>query len=122
MPTKTKETLIPADPDDLICDTCPTRFPAKGDTFRTFESARVKGWHIYQRVQVQMSTSLTDDVHDKIIVDTRILCPECVGTPRSKLPPAPLVLEGQADILEDLAIEVKPVEKEKKNPKGREMS
>lgn len=114
MPTKTKQTVIPADPDDLICDTCPQRYPYRGDTLRTFESARVKGWHIYQHVKVEMSRSTG---HRDATVVTRILCPECVGTPRSKLSPAPLVLEGQADILEDLDIQVNPVEKEKKPPK-----
>lgn len=114
MPTKIKETIIPADPDDLICDTCPTRYPWKGETFRTFESARVKGWHIYQELKAELSRGTGQSA---VTVFTKILCPECVGTPRSKLPPAPLVLEGQADILEDLGIQVNPVEREKKPPK-----
>lgn len=121
MPTKTKETLIPADPDDLICDTCPNRYASRGDPWRTFESARVAGWHIYQAIQLKVSSSGGQPM-GPAQVNTRILCPECVGTPRSKLPPAPLVLEGQADILEDLGVEVRSVEKEKKNRKGREMS
>jgi hypothetical protein len=108
-----KRTILPADPDDLICDTCPERFPYAGDMYRTFERARVRGWHIYQRVQLQMISG----VPQPVVVETKILCPECVGTPRSKLPPAPAVLEGQADILEDLGIQVKPVEKEKRPPK-----
>ncbi len=114
MPTKTKETIIPGDPDDLICDTCPERFASRGDLWRTFEAARVKGWHIYQRVQTQYTQSTGEMLN---LVDTRILCPECVGTPRSKPPPPPVVLEGQADILADLNITVEPVEKEKKPPK-----
>lgn len=113
MPTKTKAVVIPADPDDLICDTCPERFPYKGDTYRTFEAARVKGWHIYQKVQFQ----LVNGQPQPVVVETRILCPVCVGTPRSKLPPPPAVLEGQADILEDLGIEAAPVERERKPPK-----
>jgi len=113
--TKTTTTVvIPSDPDDLICDTCPNRYPYKGDLLRTFEAARVRGWHIYQHIQTQYTQSTGEMIN---IVDTRILCPECVGTPRSKLPPPPKVLEGQADILEDLDIQVTPVEKEKKPPK-----
>jgi hypothetical protein len=111
----TRVTVIPADPDDLICDTCPERYPSQGDVLRTFESARVKGWHIYQNVMIKYSRGTGERDFD---VDTRILCPKCVGTPRSQLPPAPTVLEGQADILEDLNIHVEPVEKEKKPKKG----
>ena len=109
-------TIIPQDPDDLICDSCGTRYPFKGDTLRTFESARVKGWHIYQNVILKLD-KVTGYQIGSTVVDTRILCAECVGTPRSKLPPPPVVLEGQADILEDLAIEVNPVQKERKQPK-----
>lgn len=112
----TMAVVIPADPNDLICDTCPERFPDKGDTYRTFEAARVKGWHIYQSVQLQLDRR-TGEQAGTGKVDTRILCPACVGTPRSKLAPPPVVLEGQADILEDLAIEVEPVQKERKQPK-----
>ena len=114
MPTKTKAVVIPADPDDLICDTCPNRYPYQGETLRTFESARVKGWHIYQQVTARGSRSTGES---SVRIFTKVLCPECVGTPRSKLPPPPAVLEGQADILEDLNYQVTPVEKEKKPPK-----
>lgn len=103
---------IPGDPDDLICDTCPERFAYAGDLLRTFERARVRGWHIYQHIQAQFHRS-TGEVTN--LVDTRILCPSCIGTPRTRVPPPP-VLEGQSDILDDLGVEVKLVEKEK-NPK-----
>jgi hypothetical protein len=109
-----KKTILPADPDDLICDTCPERFPYAGDMFRTFERARVRGWHIYQHIKVEVPRTIGEPV---TTVDTRILCPACIGTPRSRPEPAPLVLEGQADILADLDITVEPVEKEKKQPK-----
>lgn len=112
MPTKSKQTLLPADPDDLVCDTCPERFPYKGDTYRTFEAARVKGWHIYQHI-VATYTRAGDPAGVVRNIDTRILCPQCVGTPRSQLPAAPTVLEGQADILEALAV---TAEEEKKPP------
>lgn len=117
MPTKTV-TKIPGDPDDLICDTCPQRFGYRGDLWRTFEAARVAGWHIYQRVQVQYRQSTGEAVN---LVDTRILCPSCIGTNRIRIP-APPVLEGQADILEELQVSVEPVAKSKKGKKGREMS
>jgi hypothetical protein len=107
-----------ANPDDLYCDTCTTSYPSKGSMYATFESARVKGWHIYQHVQVAFIRSTGEQ---DVTVETRTLCPKCVGTPRSRLESAPLVLEGQADILEELHYEVEPVEKEGK-PHKREMS
>lgn len=116
MPTKTRQTIVPADPDDLICDTCPERFPYKGDTFRTFEAARIKGWHIYQKVEMQLDKVTGFQIGPNRVY-TRILCPTCIGTPRSKLPPPPVVLEGQADILEDLDVQATPIEKEKNPPK-----
>lgn len=82
---------------------------------RTFEAARIQGWHIYQHVQVRYSQSTGARDFD---VDTRILCPSCIGTPRSRPNPPPPVLEGQADILEDLNINLEPAEKEKKPRKG----
>lgn len=114
----TKQTIVPADPDDLICDTCPNRYASRGDTYRTFESARVAGWHIYQNVQARLSRSSGSS---EVRVDTRILCPSCIGTSLSRVP-APPVLEGQADILEDLGMEVTQPTKEMKGKKGREMS
>ena len=105
--------MAPLNPDDydLACDTCPETFQGTSDTYRTFERARVHGWHIYQHVQMKMNTRTGEALN---LVDTRILCPKCIGTPRTRLEPAPLVLEGQADILEDLNIDVKPVEKEQR--------
>lgn len=115
--TNQKQTIIPADPDDLICDTCPERFPYAGDMYRTFERARVRGWHIYQHIQAAMTRGDDPAGTVNVHVETRILCPTCIGTPRSRLEPGPAVLEGQADILEDLDIHVKPVEKEQKQPR-----
>lgn len=105
-----KKTILPADPDDLICDTCGDRYPYRGDLYRTFEAARVRGWHIYQNVTVVHIRSTGEE---DVKLDQRILCPACIGTPRTR-EPAPPVLEGQADILEDLDIQVTPVEREKK--------
>lgn len=76
------KTVIPADPDDLFCDTCTDRYPSKGTPLRTSEMARVSGWRVWQGV---------------------ILCPDCTGTPRSKVP-IPKVLPGQVDLLEELGI------------------
>lgn len=114
-----KKTQIPADPDDLICDTCPNRFTYRGDTFHTFESARVKGWHIYQHI-VATYTRGDDPAGTVRNIDTRILCPDCVGTPRSRLEPPPPVLEGQGDMFDVLGITAQPVEKERKHRKGKE--
>lgn len=116
--TTTKQVVIPGDPDDLICDTCPNRYASRGDTYRTFESARVAGWHIYQRVQIQFSLSSGEG---RNLVETRILCPSCIGTPRTRAPKMP-ELEGQSDILGHLGIEVTPLTGVKKGKKGREMS
>jgi len=56
--TKTTTTVvIPSDPDDLVCDTCPNRYPYKGNLLRTFEAARVRGWHIYQHIQTRYTQS-----------------------------------------------------------------
>lgn len=112
----TTTVVIPNDPNDLVCDTCPQRFPWKGELFHTLEAARVKGWHIYREVKAQIDRTSGARL-GQVVVDQRVLCPQCVGTPRSKLPPAPEVLEGQADLLDDLHFEVKVVEKEKKQPK-----
>lgn len=105
MPQKTV-TQIPSDPDDLICDTCPTRYSYRGSVLRTRESARAAGWHILE---------------GPLALAVRALCPECIGTHRSRTP-APPVLEGQSDLLEDLGITPEPVQKETKGKKRREMS
>lgn len=105
MPQKTK-TQIPSDPDDLICATCPERYGYRGDAARTRASARVAGWHILE---------------GPLGLTVQAVCPTCVGTPRTRIP-APAVLEGQADILEDLGIELERKEKPRKGTKGREMS
>lgn len=103
MATKQK-TAIPQDPDDLICDTCPERFGFRGTLAKTDERARVGGWHIYRGYAYQR---VEDTVRTFI---TRILCPNCIGTNRTKIP-APRVLEGQADILADLGVQVSEEEK-----------
>ena len=115
--SEAKRTILPADPDDLICDTCPERFAYTGDLYTTFERARVRGWHIFQRVEMNLD-KVTGFMVGNTVVETRILCPDCIGTARSKLPPPPEVLEGQADILEELDVSVQHTEKEKKPRKG----
>lgn len=105
MPQKTK-TQIPGDPDDLICATCPERYSYRGDAARTRASARVAGWHILE---------------GPLGLTVQAVCPTCVGTPRTRIP-APAVLEGQSDILEDLGVTLEPQQKPRKGTKGREMS
>lgn len=97
------KTLIPNDPEDLVCDTCPNRYRFRGTGYRTRESARVAGWHIHQQENL----------------DFRVLCPECIGTPRSRIP-VPPILEGQSDILTELGVTWTPVQKKK--GKGEEAS
>jgi len=103
MPTKLR-TVIPGDPEDLICDTCPNRFAFRGTGMRTRESARVAGWHIHQEPNL----------------DFKILCPECIGTPRTRIP-APPVLPGQTDALMELSVTMIPIVKKDRRGKGREM-
>lgn len=116
MTTKTKQTVIPADPNDLLCDTCTNRHPFRGSQVKTDEAARVKGWHIYRGWAFQLA-------HEETVRTfiTRILCPACVGTNRTRLP-APPVLDGQSDILGELGTEVQPQLKEQRKRKGREPS
>lgn len=118
--TNQKLTIQPADPDDLICDTCPERYPYNGSIFTTFESARVKGWHIYQHVQATLDRNTGSPV-GPATVDTRILCPSCIGTPRSRPQPPPQILEGQSDIFGELGVTQRFLAIEKKGKKGREM-
>lgn len=58
----------------------------RGDLSETIAYARAKGWHMYQ------GKSLTGKY-----IDVK-LCPSCIGTSRSRLPPAPLVLDGQLEL------------------------
>jgi hypothetical protein len=69
---------------DLICTTCQTAaFLSHGrETEKVALLARVKGWHIFEGETLGGTTTV---VH---------LCPKCVGTNRSKLPPAPERLDG----------------------------
>lgn len=99
------KTVIPADPDDLVCDTCPNRFADRGNFLRTVESAWVARWHIYIGRNDQAP---------------KVLCPSCIGTPRSRIP-APPVLEGQTSIDGELEITFTMTPIVKKNRKGREM-
>jgi hypothetical protein len=107
-------TIIPGDPGDLLCDTCTNRYADRGGRERTDESARVAGWHIYRGWSYQPTQPPSTFI-------TRILCPQCIGTNRTRIP-APPVLPGQEDILATLGIEVEPPKQQKKGKKGREMS
>lgn len=100
MATKQK-TIIPGDPADLICDTCPSRFADKGNPQRTDEMARARGWHIYR------GPSIVDSARNMV----KVLCPECVGTPRSRIE-KPLIPPGQMDLLEELHYTITPLIKD----------
>lgn len=115
----TKKTPRPPGPDDLLCDTCPERFAPRATQAQTDERARVAGWHIYRGYAYHNTDLAFPDATATFI--TRILCPQCIGTNRTRIP-APPVLEGQSDILADLGVTVEPQQKERKTRKGREMS
>lgn len=100
-------TAVPADPGDIHCDTCSNRHADRGTGYRTRESARVAGWHIHQEPDLTW----------------RILCPTCIGTPRTRLPVVE-VMKDQGDLLEDLDVTLTQVPKviKKRGSGGREMS
>ena len=102
-----QRTVIPADPKDIYCDTCPSRSPDQGSQALTDQYARVRGWHIYRGPSIV----------DSAVNLAKALCPECVGTPRSKIE-TPTVLEGQSDIFEDLGVTLTPEPKGKRRKDG----
>lgn len=112
MATKQK-TQIPQDPNDLVCDTCPTRFSFRGNLVRTDELARVAGWHIYRGWAYGADPGNTDATWI-----SSFICPDCIGTNRTRIP-APRVLEGQSDLLADLGVPVVQEEQEEKKPKRK---
>lgn len=57
----------------LSCDTCGTTLSYPVNTVALEQMARAKGWHCWS------GRSMTDKDIDVA------LCPECVGTPRTKL-------------------------------------
>lgn len=64
----------------MTCDNyriCRSSMWTQADWNLTVSIARAKGWHFYEE---------------------HILCPQCVGTSRSRLPKAPDVLEGQLEL------------------------
>jgi hypothetical protein len=85
------KTTMPAHPDDLHCDTCTNIYPFRGTTISTRDLARVNGWHLHPGPPLL------------------VLCPECVGTPRTRLPKV-VNFTGQADIFEDLGINPESLE------------
>lgn len=82
----------PAHPDDLHCNTCPEIYPFRGSHTATWDLARTNGWHI-----------MPDGAR------LRLLCPNCIGTSRTRLPKV-TNFEGQADIFDDLGIDLKKLE------------
>lgn len=88
-------TLIPAHPDDLYCVTCPERFPFQGSLTATLDLARTQGWGVFGEGGTVRSS----------------ICPSCKGTPRSREKVEP-VLAGQIDILAELGVTPRTLEKE----------
>lgn len=60
---------------NLVCDTSTHEYPEQGTRERTINAARARGWHCHKEGD--------HETH---------LCPACIGTSRSKLPPAPPAL------------------------------
>lgn len=96
--------IVPEDRADLFCDTCPAWFADRGGQARTDEVARVAGWHIYRGPSYV----------DSLVILTKALCPECVGSPRQRLESTSM--EGQLDF----GFEVEPLPPKKKGKKPRE--
>jgi hypothetical protein len=86
----------------LQCDTCPASFHDRGTPERTDEYARVAGWHIYRGPSIV----------DSLVKLVKVLCPECMGTPRSRVP-IPETLSGQLDI----GFDIPQVQKFKRKPR-----
>lgn len=76
--------------EDLLCDRydiCGETVLWMGTLHATEARARARGWHIFYGYN--LSGDVTIEVH---------LCKGCVGSPRSRLDPAPPVLDGQLDL------------------------
>ena len=66
---------IVLDEESLVCDGCLVVFASIGPRETVSNAARARGWHLYEGPSL---TSMEIVSH---------LCPACVQTPRSKLPP-----------------------------------
>lgn len=76
-------------PGHIACDnyeTCGSVAQWRGSTQATYQSARVKGWHIFQGSTMGGAQL------------TAVICDKCIGTNRSRLEPAPKVLPGQLEL------------------------
>lgn len=71
---------------------CRSQVDDMGGFEETIAYARAKGWHFY-----------SGGTQGGRYIDVR-LCPLCVGTPRSHLPPAPDYIAGQLEL--ELELEV----------------
>lgn len=106
MPAAKKHQVHPIDPRDLVCDTCPARYPWAGTLMATLARARVARWHVYDGPSVAGTPM------------KRTFCPKCFSTGTPQRPNVNHVIEGQLD-LPGLFTPV-PVEKSKRNK--RQMS
>ena len=104
---------FPVSPGDLVCDTCPARYPEAGES--TKERARVAGWHVYDGLS---------------LAGTKIrkrFCPDCFNRGRLKAPNRNTVMEGQLDLLGGLEDELRGrgdtvPRRGKRGGKGRELA
>jgi hypothetical protein len=75
--------------DDLQCvrfEDCGGVVPDQGSYLATVAKARARDWHVFDG-----HTLGGKEAHV-------VLCAKCVGTPRSRLPLPPKVLEGQEEL------------------------
>ena len=99
--------MHPDHPNDIVCDTCPARAPWMGSKEATEDSARFKGWRLFDGVSLTGAPM------------RRACCPGCGSNAVPRPPSARAVMEGQLEF-PGLALPV-PGGKKKRGGK-REMS
>lgn len=104
MVPKKKHQVHPIDPRDLVCDTCPKRYPYADTPAGTRERARVAGWRVFR------GPSLTGKELDKVT------CPACFKAGGEKRPSGTVVLADQEELLGLLT--PFPVEKKRRGSRG----
>lgn len=106
MTPKVKHRLHPDHPDDLVCDTCPVRYPYAATPEETRDAARFRGWRVY------VGAGMTGKPLNVVC------CPACFKTGAPPRPNATVVLEGQLD----LPGMITPVQVEKYKKSNRQTS
>ena len=106
MPAAKKHQVYPIDPRDLVCDTCPKRYPWADSALETTSRARVAGWHVYDGPSVAGTPM------------KKCFCPSCFKTGAPQRPNVNHVLPGQLDLPGLFT----PVQVPKSRRNNREMS